>query len=169
MENAIVEQIVELSKKVAESITDEHVEMCKDILSKTVKNISNFIGRHLAIHEKIYMNNESYRDFVNNVFDDKSYKRIVNIGKSQKLLDTTNNIRSLGLFGLTKKVFGFGNKNVEKKYLEWLDSVAVVLDAYNLHIDTGADFVLLLLTLLDYKQIAMKVIVDEIANNANFE
>ena len=115
---------------------------------------------------KIYSSNEIYHKFINYAFKDTQdqYKKLINLGESRKYLNKVNNLRSFGLFGLTRKVFGADNKNTEKKFLEYLSNIEIVLDCFNDSVETKMNFITYFLTVLTLKEIALNTFKEYIKN-----
>ena len=162
MELFTTEEVQIVYEKIRKGLTEEQVHMCNNLLGKVIKNIAHTISGHVEIHKKIYQDNETYRKFVDNVFNKNEYNKLLSLGEAQKSLDWMNNMKSLGLFGLTKKVFGYGNKEVERKYQKYLDDVYLVLDSFNASSETGDNFVLYFLTVLTLKGVVLEILQENV-------
>lgn len=157
MEIFTKEEINFVYQKIQKELTQEQIQLCSNLLQKTIENISNMIGQYVDIHKKIYSSQETYHNFIDNVFKTRQeqYKKLIRLGESRKYLNNANNIRSFGLFGLTRKIFGIDNKNTEKKFLDYLNSIEIVLDCFNTSVETGLNFIIYFLTVLTLKEIVL--------------
>lgn len=166
MEIFTKDEINNVYKKIQKNLTQEQVQLCSHLLQKIIENISNMIVQYVDIHMKIYSSNEIYHKFINYAFKDTQdeYKKLISLGESKKFLNRSNNIRSFGLFGLTRKIFGADNKNTEKKFLEYLSNIEIVLDCFNDSIETKMNFVTYFLTVLTLKEIALNAFKKYIQN-----
>lgn len=166
MEIFTKDEVNNVYQNIQKNLTQEQVQLCSNLLQKIIENISNMIGQYVDIHKKIYSSNEIYHKFINYAFKDTQdqYKKLVNLGESRKYLNTANNIRSFGLFGLTRKIFGADNKNTEKKFLEYLRNIEIVLDCFNDSVETKMNFVTYFLTVLTLKEIALNTFKEYIKN-----
>lgn len=158
------ENIEKIYIEIQKKLTKNQVAECVKILSKIVENFSNFIVQNVDIHQKIYEDNQTYHKFINNAFSEETYNKLLKLGQSQKRLNKFENARSLGLFSLTKKLFGKGANSIETKFIEYLENIDSVLLAYNVSQETECDFTIYLLTLLTLENIALQAVTDYIKN-----
>ena len=148
--------VAKVYKKIADNLSDKEIEFCKKLLEKTIENVSNIIYYYVDIHKKIYTTNEIYQKFINNVFkDSREYNKLLNSGESRKYLNKMQNSRSLGLFGLTRKILRVDNKSAEKRIIDYINNVEIVLDCFNDSIETETNFVVYFLTVLYLKEIVL--------------
>ena len=148
--------------KLKKNLSKEQNSMCLNVFKRVVENITSFILRHVEIHKKVLLCDESYSKFIKNVFSEEDYDKLLKLGQSQKKANIVNGVKSFGLFPLTKKAFGFGNRAVKKKFIQYLKNAEDVIKSYNISKEIGENFSLYLLTCLTLKDISLEDVFENI-------
>ena len=125
--------VYELAHKKATDLIDEKtINLCTKILEKIIQTTTTLIYYHIDVHKKLYLENRDYCEFINNIFDEKDLIKHIKIGESQNYLKIINNVRSLGLATIGRKLFKTDNKNIYNNAKNYYENISKVLYALNL-------------------------------------
>ena len=149
MEKISQDEINAMYKELNGKLSEEEIQQCTDLYTKMFEIVLDFIGQNITVHKEVYEENDIYKEFIDNISKDEKIKKIIYLGELKKQISFTRNITTLGLFSLTKKAFGLGNKRMKKRYEDWLSKVEVLMWVYNVSVKYGIEFCAYLLVVLE--------------------